>query len=286
MHPQGGEIYEDNINPTVWLQENVGDPDGDTQPVSWNPTGFILATFNVLGHSHTKPGGNRQGWASSRTRMRWAVQLFDGYGVDVVGLQEFQPIQKRTFLGAVGRPLRGVLAAARRNRQLDRLEECTLATGQRHNLQGSLLRRASHARCPSSGCATSRRGRTASSSTSTTPRAPRATPTRARTGLKRSAARSQRFEALTTTYKVPVYLTGDLNARAEAFCALTAGGLMTAAAGGSNEGECNVPRNPGIDWIFGSSLTRFSPQLVVRDGVSGRISDHPFVVARAAGASQ
>jgi murein DD-endopeptidase MepM/ murein hydrolase activator NlpD len=285
VHPKGGEIYDDNINPTVWLQENVGGTDGEPQPVSWNPTGFILATFNVLGHSHTRPGGNRKGWASSRTRMRWAVQLFDGYGVDVVGLQEFQPIQKRTFLGdsggryAVYSPPRGgtVNSIAWRRARWQLVSATTFKVPY---FEGRLT---------PMPIVRLRDLETGQDSIFVNVHNPASTKNHPNQGAHRAEAVRREIaaiRALTTTYKVPVYLTGDLNARAEAFCALTAGGLVTAAAGGSNDGDCNVPRNPIIDWIFGSSLTRFSPQLIVREGVSGRISDHPFVVARAAGASQ
>ena len=66
------------------------------------PTEFRVSTFNVLGHSHTRPGGNKKGWASAVTRTRWAFSLLNSYGVDVVGLQEFEDLQVRTFQGQAG----------------------------------------------------------------------------------------------------------------------------------------------------------------------------------------
>jgi hypothetical protein len=54
---------------------------------------FTIASFNVLGHSHTVPGGNRKGYASSGVRMGWALSALQGNGADIVGLQEFQQPQ-------------------------------------------------------------------------------------------------------------------------------------------------------------------------------------------------
>ena len=39
----------------------------------------------MLGHSHTRPGGNKPGWAPSATRMRWAVHLLDRNDVAILG---------------------------------------------------------------------------------------------------------------------------------------------------------------------------------------------------------
>lgn len=286
VHPHGGGMYEDDINPTDWLRGNVGDNEGvGTQPVSSHSADFILATFNVLGDSHIAPGGNRPGWAPSSTRMRWAVQLFDSYAVDVIGLQEFQPPQKRTFVTSAGSryavyspPHGGTVNSIAWRRARWQLVSATtfrvpyfgghltpmpivrlrdLETGQ-DSIFVNVHNPASTKQHPNQG------------------------ENRAE-GVRRETAV---LRALTNSYQVPVYLTGDLNARGEPFCAFTAGGLMTAAAGGTNTGSCNVPRDPGVDWIFGSSRALLSPQLVVRDGVDGRISDHPFVVARAARTSQ
>jgi hypothetical protein len=61
-----------------------------------------VATFNVLGNSHTGPGGKAAGMASGPVRIRGAVQLLDRYGVDVVGLQEFQRPQTVAFTRLAG----------------------------------------------------------------------------------------------------------------------------------------------------------------------------------------
>ena len=61
-----------------------------------------MATFNVLGDSHTGREARRAGMASGPARIRGAVQLLERYGVDVVGLQEFQRPQAVAFTRLAG----------------------------------------------------------------------------------------------------------------------------------------------------------------------------------------
>lgn len=53
-----------------------------------------IGTYNVLGRSHTPNNGPRA-WD---TRMRQSIRLLDGAELAVVGLQEFQPAQRRLFM--------------------------------------------------------------------------------------------------------------------------------------------------------------------------------------------
>ncbi len=81
-------------------------------------------------------------------------------------------------------------------------------------------------------------------------------------------------------YDVPAFLTGDFNARADAFCALTAGGTLTASAGGSHAGRCQPPRHLGIDWIFATRQSAWTGHSADPAPKRAAISDHPLVVAR------
>ncbi|WP_180935890.1 hypothetical protein [Nocardioides ungokensis] len=60
-------------------------------------TAFRLSSFNLLGAGHTAPGGDRKGWASGSTRMKWATQIIDQNSIDVVGFQEMQQPQFDKF---------------------------------------------------------------------------------------------------------------------------------------------------------------------------------------------
>ena len=63
---------------------------------------FRIASFNVLGASHTAPGGNKRGYAGGTARIGWAVQLIRGNNVSVVGLQEYEKSQHAQFSRITG----------------------------------------------------------------------------------------------------------------------------------------------------------------------------------------
>lgn len=60
---------------------------------------FRLATINALGHSHTRPGGNKagHGWLQSTQRTILLVAVITKRRLGIVGLQEFQSTQQRVF---------------------------------------------------------------------------------------------------------------------------------------------------------------------------------------------
>lgn len=62
---------------------------------------FRLATINALGHSHTRPGGNKKGWLDSTLRTILLIAIITKRRFSVVGLQEFQSVQQRVFRSRV-----------------------------------------------------------------------------------------------------------------------------------------------------------------------------------------
>jgi endonuclease/exonuclease/phosphatase family metal-dependent hydrolase len=77
----------------------------------------------------------------------------------------------------------------------------------------------------------------------------------------------------------PVILTGDLNSREPAFCALAEGAGMVASNGGGHDGSCRPPADAAIDWIFGSEGVRFTEHRRVESALVRRTTDHPMIVA-------
>jgi murein DD-endopeptidase MepM/ murein hydrolase activator NlpD len=276
VHPRGGSIYEDNVNPTAWLRTHVGQDLG-VRPASSQRGEYIVATLNVLGHSHTRAGGNRSAWPDSGIRMRWAVQALERNAVDVVGLQELQMPQRRRMLALAGdrfavfsppgdpqdsiawRRDRFELVAADtfeipyfvRERRMPVVQLRDRATGEEtffvsvHN-PASVRRHGNQA------------------------------PRRAE-AVRREVALVHR---LASQHRAPVVLMGDFNEKDVAFCRVTASGLMHAANGGSSGGSCRPPVRPGIDWIFGSGGVEFSGYAALRDGLLDKTTDHPLVLAR------
>jgi endonuclease/exonuclease/phosphatase family metal-dependent hydrolase len=257
------------------------DPPGspDPTPPPAVPTGpsFTLATFNVLGHSHTKPGGNKPGWPQAGARMRAAVQTLRGHDVDLVGFQELQSLQKREFARLakgwqVFHPPRDpenavawdtdaftfvdawTLPIPYFNGRARHMPIVTL----RDNASGQVIRLL-NVHNPADTHRYRHQGRYRAEAT------------------RREIAAAQRLNSR----KVPLLVTGDMNERTKFFCTFTADGQMKAAAGGSNvDGTCTPPTFGLIDWIFGSALATFSDFAVDRTTLQRKISDHPMVIAR------
>ncbi|RHW25841.1 hypothetical protein D0Z08_17550 [Nocardioides immobilis] len=277
VHPRGGSIYEDSIDPSAWLRTHAGDQ--VEPPVSSHTTSYVVASFNVLGHSHTAPGGNKPGYAPSHQRIRGAIALLEAYDVDVVGLQEFQHPQRRALLARAGdryavySPPDGPANSIAWRRDRWALVSADVLTVPYFNGKPTQM--------PIVRLRNLVTGQDASFLNVHNPASTRWHPGNER--FRDQAARRElaTANAIIEHYELPVFLMGDFNEREEAFCTLTAQGTLAASAGGSHAGGCNPPRNPGIDWIFGSTRTTWVGHLAVRRGVHGSISDHPFVVARA-----
>lgn len=89
VHLRNGSLYGlDNTDPSAWLATHVGTEDAATTRV---------ASFNVLGATHTQPGGNSGNHLDATLRMRLTVQALIDHQIDIVALQEFQPPQETAF---------------------------------------------------------------------------------------------------------------------------------------------------------------------------------------------
>jgi endonuclease/exonuclease/phosphatase family metal-dependent hydrolase len=245
---------------------------------------FTVASFNVLGHSHTEPGGHSPARPSGPARMGATMEALRAWGVDVVGLQEFQPPQMAEFVRRSG----GEFAlypspdSDQRNKQNSvawRTSTFTLVEGRsvmipyfkgnlvpmplvklRHNESGLEIYVMSVHNAAS-------------------------IPKLGDQSRWRVAARNQQI-ALTNevlTEGIPFFMTGDMNERESYFCPYTASGRMHAAAGGSRGGACQPPPPSlaRIDWVFGSDDVEFVDYRLVDDALINRASDHPLVVAEA-----
>lgn len=240
---------------------------------------FTVGTFNVLGSSHTSRGGKWPRMASGVTRIRWAAGLLDARGVDVVGFQELQRDQFRSFVGATGGgfgvyPGESAGPLGIENSLAWRLSEWTALDlnviqipyfdGRlrpmpyvllQHNLTG---RKAWFANFhnPASN---SRRGNNDG---------PR---------WRAMMLEIDLANRLWSETGYPVFITGDMNEREVYFCNMTGRAPMIAANGGSNEGSCSPPPYPmPVDWVFGTDVVSFANY--TRQDLP-RVSDHPLVAA-------
>ena len=239
---------------------------------------FTMATFNLLGSSHTKGGGERSRLRSGPQRMTGALAILDQHQVSVVGFQEFQPDQRAAFQSrATGWAMYPGLSLGRRageNSVAWRADTWDLVrpalisipyfNGRQRPMPYVLLRH-------------KETGVQAYFSTFHNP---------ADTGRfqgqqrHRTAATTREISLFNELEKsgIPQFVTGDMNEREEYFCRVTGATPLVAAAGGSNDGACVVPRPTQIDWIFGSPGVDFSGYTVDRSPTVRRTTDHPVVV--------
>jgi endonuclease/exonuclease/phosphatase family metal-dependent hydrolase len=250
--------------------------------VEREPTTFRVSTFNVLGASHTKPGGNKRGWAPATTRMAWAISILRANDVDVVGLQEFESSQFGSFMaqtdGAWGvYPGLSADPEAVRNSIAWRRDTWELVEGRTIPIP---YFRGNRIPMPYVRLRNIESGQDVYFINVHNP---------ATTGRW---GNNERWRDVATGIEVglvqqlhaagfPVVLTGDFNERDEVFCKVTGSGAMRAANGGSLGGACAPPPAMGVDWIFGSATMEFSGFQAQRTGLVQRATDHPFVVADA-----
>jgi hypothetical protein len=79
---------------------------------------------------------------------------------------------------------------------------------------------------------------------------------------------------------IPIFLTGDMNDRAEFFCRVAPITGMVAAIGGSTAGGCHPAGALAVDWVLGWGNVSFSNYIEDRSTL-GDVSDHHFVVGTA-----
>nr|WP_301539518.1 endonuclease/exonuclease/phosphatase family protein [Nocardioides sp. zg-1308] len=240
---------------------------------------FRVATYNVLGDSHTGPGGNKPGFPDAGPRMDMAIAALRNNGIDVVGFQEFESTQHNMFTSRAGEyALYPGLALgdksvrfniAWRSSMWSLVEAHTLsipyAGGSRIDMPVVLLE----------STTTGRRAWFANFHN------PADTPRLGNNAHWRSMAAGIEIAHLTELHARdghPVIVTGDFNERSEIFCRFTAGGVFSAAAGGSSAGGCAPPPSMQVDWIFGSTGVAFEGYAVTGTGVA---SDHNLVHAQA-----
>ena len=243
---------------------------------------FVLSSFNVLGSSHTAPGGTRASKPPGPTRIRWAASLLARHGVDVVGFQEFQRDQQRTFLRVTGgrydvypgfsKGGKGSQnSIAWRTETWDVVDAGTIPipyfNGNMWPMPVVLLENRET-------------GLRAYFSNFHNPASVRSQGNQARWRRLAIAREIALVNRLMRQTDYPVFLTGDLNERESVFCAITGRTDMVAAKGGSNSGACRPPGQVGIDWIFGSADVTFTNYREDRSPLVRRTTDHPMVLSK------
>jgi len=256
----------------------------EAPPGSTLTTEFTVSSFNVLGAGHTARGGDRKGYASGDTRIRGAVSLIRDNGVSVVGLQEFQSSQYRTFAAIAGDygvwpaldlgngPVQNSIAWRKADWEFveGRTSRIPYFGGHPMAMPHILLR----------NLETGRRVWFANYHNPADAHGPAQRWRDAAAGIESALARSL------TSDGTPMIITGDMNDRAEYACRITGSAPMHSADGANSAGGgCHLPRRMNVDWIFGSTAITFGSFVTDDSNLVDRTSDHPMVRARASIAS-
>jgi endonuclease/exonuclease/phosphatase family metal-dependent hydrolase len=237
---------------------------------------FRMATFNVLGTSHTRRSGRSEAARSSA-----AMRYVNKHGVSAVGLQELERTQYAAFLragqgdwAAVGAPSRSGKSTDTRNSIAYKKSRFTLVS---HSSLGIPYFHGKQVNIPVVKLKSRKTGETFVMINTHNAADTQGPAQRYRNeATRREVAIVKRLRAQGAT----VFVTGDMNEKRPYFCKMTRSGDMQAASGGSRGARCSPPRVNGIDWIFGSGDATFSNWTSDRSTRASGVSDHPIVVAK------
>ena len=198
-----------------------------------------------------RPAG-RPGWPAR-------VELIRRHQVSVVGFQEMQGNQRGSFLARSPRwALFPNNTLGNSGENSDRLEHRRVGAGQARRRRRSPTSTATSGRCRSSCCATRPAACRPTSPTSTT----RPTPGRFRHQQRFRNEATRREIALFNVLQktgIPVFVTGDMNERAEYFCQVAGATGLIAASGARVEHERRrLPAYRGRSRSTGSWAARTS----------------------------
>lgn len=238
---------------------------------------FRVATFNVLGASHTD-GNDKRGrrYASGATRMSWAVGVIGSTGASVVGMQELQGSQYgvlRSRLPGWGVYPGASLGSQPMNNSItwngaiwEAVETHAIDIpyfgGRSVPMPYVLLR-------------DKQTGRTVWFANFHNPAD---THGNAAGFRARAVALEVALATQLSADGTPVIITGDMNDRSAYFCPATASGLLHAAIGGGTGAPCQLPSRTPVDWIMGTLDAQFANFALLDGGLIDRITDH-FVLA-------
>ena len=247
------------------------------------PASYKVASFNVLGYSHTLKGEG--GRAGGVTRMVWANQLLEKHGISVAGFQELQVPQVKKL-----RSLTGGLWALYPGLEL-RDQDSENSIGWRtdkftlvHATTVNIPYFDGHPRAMP--VVLLRHNRSGMLTYFSNFHNPGETALHRNQGHWRLLASRVEIALQNQLVKtgIPRIMTGDMNERGPYFCRVTRNStpLKTARPGTvrTRDGVCQPGRPPFVDWIFGSIRGSFTRYTEDNGALARKTSDHPVIVSR------
>jgi endonuclease/exonuclease/phosphatase family metal-dependent hydrolase len=241
-----------------------------------DPLSFRIATFNVLGNVHTQPYAHDDNFAPTRIRAEWTADLLRQLGSpDVIGTQESDAGQLADILRATGGRYDawpGTAVPGGVEQSLLWRTDIWKAT-QKDTITIPFIRyqRAQ----PVVKLQNIQTGR--SIWVMNVHNAPRDYQKQRNQALKIEIAKIKELRET----GLPVFLVGDFNEKASAFCTVVGKtDLKTPMGGSATKDSCDPPsRLMRIDWIFGSSDVGFDEFVMDRSPLKRWVNDHLVPVA-------
>jgi endonuclease/exonuclease/phosphatase family metal-dependent hydrolase len=240
------------------------------------PFAFNLASFNILGSNHTRPGAEASHYAPGRIRTEWAADVVRTRSLDIVGFSEIQRDQLTAFMRTTGNAydawpgtaLGGMGIPASVMWRKDRFTAVSKSSitipfvGQRRPMPVVRLKDRQ----------TGREFYVINAHNSPN----------SRQAERDAAMRIEiaKIKELRSQQKVPVFFFGDLNEKENALCKVTTQTDLVAASPTGNLTGCTGFRGMRLDWLFGSNVN-FSGYTQDRGALVKKITDHAVVYARA-----
>lgn len=241
-----------------------------------------VASFNLLGASHTTGPQRRRNFAVGTARVPGQVAMLDARQVTIAGFQEFQWSQVHRFL-SVTRGQWGVYPGLSRGPLLSEnsigWRKDTWSAVEQHTIDIPYF--GGHPRGMAYVLLQHRQtGHRVWVANFHNPANIGGDFARFRAQAIAIEVRLARRLAADGT---PVLFTGDMNDKRAFACPFTAGSGMHSADGTRSgpAGRCVAPRQLNIDWILGSSQVRFSGFVTDFAAEHRRLTDHPLVTANA-----
>jgi endonuclease/exonuclease/phosphatase family metal-dependent hydrolase len=250
------------------------------------PATSRVASFNVLGDSHTRTG-RKASMGSGVERMRRTVKILDKRELDLVGFQEMQRVQVQEFLrlrttewgiypGLVLTPRDGENTIAWR-RSVWTLVEVDTQTipyfnGRTREMPILLLQH-------------NATGEQVYVMNVHNPATNRRVGNQDYWRDQAMAIEAAKVNEMKAASQIPILVLGDMNEREDVFCYFGQQARLRAANGAgykANAKGCLPPPRPmSVDWIFGTKDVAFSDYAALRTTRIERTTDHPVVVATA-----
>lgn len=233
---------------------------------------FEVGTLNVLGSTHTS--GSKSSYAPGPRRVAYLVQLLEGRGIDVAGLQEFQPDQRAEFARRADGWSQwpgGTKWDTGTTSIVWRSDQWTFVEGRLAPIPFYDMTRQSPSVLLENKKKNVRVWFSTFHNPADTGRFPRQQGNRvAATNVQAAVVKGNARTG------VPQFLMGDMNERSTYYCRITSLVQMVSPLGGTPGPRCRPPKTQAIDWLLSSTMIDWKSYTVVNDSLVKRTTDHAF----------